>query len=175
MLNRPEKIAIVFASASVLALTLGVAAQQGQPQIGIAAVTLSAGPYTFDTAEQHKIRVVVVARGLVHPFSLAFLPDGDALITERGTKLRIVRGATGPHATVDPEAVAGLPAFPPFRTGGLQEVALHPQFATNRLVYFTYNKARGWTEPESATERRHACARTIRRQGADQRRRVVHR
>ena len=141
MLNRPGKIAFVFASASVLALTLGVAAQQGQPQIGIAAVTLSAGPYTFDTAEQHKIRVVVVARGLVHPFSLAFLPDGDALITERGTKLRIVRNATGPQATVDPEAVAGLPAFPPFRTGGLQEVALHPQFATNRLVYFTYNKA----------------------------------
>ena len=141
MLNRPEKIAFAFASASVLALTLGVAAQQAQPQIGIAAVTLSAGPYTFDTAEQHQIRVVVVARGLAHPFSLAFLPDGDALITERGTKLRIVRGATGPHATVDPEAVAGLPAFPPFRTGGLQEVALHPQFATNRLVYFTYNKA----------------------------------
>ena len=82
-----------------------------------------------------------MARGLVHPFSLAFLPDGDALITERGTKLRIVRNATGPQATVDPEAVAGLPAFPPFRTGGLQEVALHPQFATNRLVYFTYNKA----------------------------------
>ena len=117
-------------------------AQQGQPQIGIAAVTLSAGPYTFDTAEQHKIRVVVVARGLVHPFSLAFLPNGDALVTERGTKLRIVRNATGPQRTpVDPDAVAGLPAFPPFRTGGLQEVALHPQFATNRLVYFTYNKA----------------------------------
>ena len=55
MLNRPGKIAFVFASASVLALTLGGAAQQGQPQIGIAAVTLSAGPYTFDTAEQHKI------------------------------------------------------------------------------------------------------------------------
>ena len=141
MLNRSGKIAFVVAAAGVLALTPGGAAQQGQPQIGIAAVTLSAGPYTFDTAEQHKIRVVVVARGLVHPFSLAFLPNGDALITERGTKLRIVRNATGPQATVDPEPVAGLPAFPPFRTGGLQEVALHPQFATNRLVYFTYNKA----------------------------------
>src|SRR4029434_433434 len=142
MLKRSGKIAFGFTSAGVLALTLGLAAQQGQPQIGIAPVTLTAGPYTFDTAEQHKIRVVVVARGLVHPFSLAFLPNGDALITERGTKLRIVRGATGARATVDPEPVAGLPAFPPFRTGGLQEVALHPKFATNQLVYFTYHKDR---------------------------------
>lgn len=110
----------------------------------MAPVLLTAGPYTFDTAEQHKIRVVIVARGLVHPFSLAFLPNGDALVTERGTKLRLVRNATGTGGTrpaLEPEPVAGLPAFPPFRTGGLQEVALHPKFATNRLVYFTYNKA----------------------------------
>ncbi len=129
---------------TVFTLTVGAAAQQGQPQIGIAPVTLTAGPYTFDTAEQHKIRVVIVARGLVHPFSLAFLPNGDALVSERGTKLRIVRNATGAggaQATVDPEPIAGLPAFPAFRTGGLHEVALHPKFATNQLVYFTYNKA----------------------------------
>jgi glucose/arabinose dehydrogenase len=144
MLPRPQKVSFVLTATSVAALTLGVMAQQGQPQIGIAPVTLTAGPYTFDTAEQHKIRVVIVARGLVHPFSLAFLPNGDALVTERGTKLRIVRnaiGADGTQATLDPEPISGLPAFPPFRTGGLQEVALHPKFATNRLVYFTYNKA----------------------------------
>ncbi len=109
MLPGSRKVSLVLARPR-RALTLGVAAQQGQPQIGIAPVTLSAGPYTFDTAEQHKIRVVVVARGLVHPFSLAFLPNGDALVTERGTKLRIVRGATGAQATLEPEPVAGLPA-----------------------------------------------------------------
>ncbi len=144
MLLRVEKVSCVLAIASAVALTVLAAAQQGQPQIGIAPITLTAGPYTFDTAEQHKIRVVIVARGLVHPFSLAFLPNGDALVTERGTKLRIVRNATGAggaEATLDPEPIAGLPAFPPFRTGGLQEVALHPKFATNQLVYFTYNKA----------------------------------
>src|SRR5262245_1571184 len=142
MSSNSRKVSFVVACAVLaLALTLGLAAQQGQPQIGIAPVALTAGPYTFDTAEVHKIRVVVVARGLVHPFSLAFLPNGDALVTERGTKLRIVRNATGPKATIEPEPVAGLPAFPAFRTGGLQEVALHPQFAANRLVYFTYNKA----------------------------------
>ena len=144
MSARSRTVFLVFVATGIVALSLGALAQQGQPQIGIAPVTLTAGPYTFDTAEQHKIRVVIVARGLVHPFSLAFLPNGDALVTERGTKLRVVRNATGAggaHATLDPEPVAGLPAFPPFRTGGLQEVALHPKFATNRLVYFTYNKA----------------------------------
>ena len=144
MSHRARKASFILTAIGIVTLTLGVLAQQGQPQIGIAPVTLTAGPYTFDTAEQHKIRVVIVARGLVHPFSLAFLPNGDALVTERGTKLRIVRNATGAggaQATIDTEPVAGLPAFPPFRTGGLQEVALHPKFATNRLVYFTYNKA----------------------------------
>jgi glucose/arabinose dehydrogenase len=144
MLIRRGKVSFVLATVSAVALTVGAVAQQGQPQIGIAPVTLTAGPYTFDTAEQHKIRVVIVARGLVHPFSLAFLPNGDALVTERGTKLRLVRNATGAggaQATLDPEPIAGLPAFPPFRTGGLHEIALHPKFATNQLVYFTYNKA----------------------------------
>jgi len=124
-----------------VAITAVIVAQQGQPQIGIAPVTLTAGPYTFDTAEQHKLRVVVVARGLVHPFSLSFLPSGDALITERGARLRIVRDAIGAHAKLEPEAVAGVPQIPSFRTGGLQEVAVHPKFASNGFVYLTYNKA----------------------------------
>lgn len=129
---------------SVFALTLTALAQQNQPQIGIAPVMLNAAQYTFDTAELHKIRVVIVARGLPHPFSLAFLPSGDALVTERGARLRIVRNATGAggaQPALDPEPVAGIPATPAFRGGGLQEVALHPGFAGNRFVYFTYNKA----------------------------------
>ena len=117
-------------------------AQQQPPPIGIAPVAIAAGPYMFDTAEQHRIRVVVVAQGLPHPFSLAFLPNGDALVTERGGRLRLVRGATGRDSRqLEPEPIAGVPQQPAFRTGGLQEVALHPQFATNRFVYFTYNKA----------------------------------
>ena len=133
---------VVCASVFALALTAVVIAQQGQPQIGIAPVTLTAGPYTFDTAEQHKLRVVVVARGLVHPFSLSFLPNGDALITERGARVRIVRDATAAHgaAKLDPDAIAGAPQIPAFRTGGLQEVAVHPKFASNGFVYLTYNK-----------------------------------
>jgi len=118
-----------------------LAAQQQQPQIGIAPVSLTAAPYIFDTAEQHKIRVVSVASGLPHPFSLAFLPNGDALLTERGGRLRMVHGATGTTPTLETEPIGGIPQQPSFRTGGLQEVVLHPQFSTNRFVYFTYNKA----------------------------------
>ena len=101
------------------ALTSVTQAQQ-QPQIGIAPVTLTAAPYTFDTAEQHRIRVVVVARGLPHPFSLTFLPNGDAIIAERGAGLRLVRGATGTTPRLEPAPVAGVPQQPSFRTGGLQ-------------------------------------------------------
>ena len=48
---------------------------------------LGAGPFNFDTAEQ-PIRVTVVARGIPHPWSLAFLPNGDMLVTERAGRLR---------------------------------------------------------------------------------------
>jgi len=48
-------------------------------------------PFVFDTAEQYKIRVSVLARGLSHPWSIAFLPDGSMLITERPGRLRIFR------------------------------------------------------------------------------------
>ncbi len=119
-----------------------------QADIGIPPAVLSQGSYTLDTAEQGKIRLVVLVRGLVRPFSVALLPNGDALVTERGARLRIVRNVTGraaaengPAATLDPQPIAGLPDMPAFRGGGLQEVALHPNFADNRLVYFTYNKA----------------------------------
>ena len=158
---------VVLAAAIVAA-----ASAQQPPQIGIAPVTLTAGPYVFDTAEQHKIAVSVVARGLAHPFSLAFLPDGDALVTERGGRLRVVRNATGAQGrtpALDAAPIAGVPETPTFRTGGLQEVALHPKFASNRWVYFTYNKA-GDPLPTPPGGRKSAITRGprhVRRQGAD--------
>ena len=130
----------LVSSFGLVVLTAALWAQQ-PPPIGMAPVAIASAPYVFDTAEQHRIRVVVVAQGLPHPFSLAFLPNGDALVTERGGRLRLVRGATGATPSLQPDAIAGVPQQPSFRTGGLQEVALHPQFATNRFVYFTYNKA----------------------------------
>lgn len=148
-----------FRSAAALAATLAAAAawsQQGQPDIGIAPVTLGAGPYVFDTAEQHRIRVDVVVRGLSHPFSLAFLPNGDALISERGKQLRVVRRATGVDGAPElvPEPVAGGPPVGSFRGAGLEEVAVHPDFAHNHLVYLTYNKpgTAQAEDPESSSD-----------------------
>ena len=140
---------------ALTAVSVTLAAQQGQPQIGIAPVTLTAGPYSFDTAEQHRLKVTIVARGLAHPFSLAFLPNGDALVSERGVRLRVIRDATGAHGRVDAEPVAGLPQMPTFRTGGLHEIVLHPKFATNGLIYFTYNKA-GDVSPTNPQQRQSA-------------------
>ena len=136
----------IFASLLVPAALIAptcVFAQQ-PPNIGIAPVQLTESSYVFDTAEQHKIRVVVVVKGLVHPFSVALLPAGDALVSERGVALRLVHnaaGAGGKPSELDPKPVAGIPPLEPaYRGGGLSDVVLHPQFAQNKLVYFTYNK-----------------------------------
>ena len=128
--------------ALVAALVSAVAAQQAN--IGFKPLTLSEPSYTFDTAEQARIRVTPIVRGLPHPFSLAFLPNGDALVAIRATELRIVRNATGADGrrpVLDPQPVAGIPPLtPPLRNGGLHDLALHPKFAENGFVYFTYNK-----------------------------------
>ena len=77
--------------------------------------------------------VQVVARGLDHPWSLAFLPGGAMLVTERPGRLRIV-GKDGSLS----EPVAGVPAVDARGQGGLLEVALDPAFADNGFVYLTY-------------------------------------
>ena len=58
---------------------------------GVRVPPLAAGPFEFETAEGRKIRVTVVARGLSHPWSLAFLPDGSMFVTERPGRLRTSR------------------------------------------------------------------------------------
>ena len=88
-------------------------------------------PQIFDTFE-HRIRVVPV-RGLARPWALAFLPDGDILITERAGHLRIVR-----NGVLDPQRISGIPAVVDLRLKGLNDIAVHPRFAENKLVYFTY-------------------------------------
>ena len=111
------------------------AAAQEQPPVGVPVAKLGDGPWVFDTAEQHGIRVSVVTRGLSHPWAIAFLPDGGMLITERPGRLRIVRGGV-----LDPQPVSGVPQVRTDGNGGLMDVALHPGFAANGLVYLTYTK-----------------------------------
>jgi glucose/arabinose dehydrogenase len=136
----------------LLALAASGAVAAAQPAIGVAPVTLSGAGYQFDTAEQHGIRVDVVAKGLNHPFALVLLPSGDALVSERGGNLRLIRGATGATlpARLEPQPVGGIPPLAPaYRNGGLHDLQLHPDFARNGLLYFTYNKP-GATSPAAA-------------------------
>ena len=83
----------------------------------------------------HDYRVVTVAEGLVNPWSMTWLPNGDMLVTERPGRLRIVRGGR-----LRPEPVAGLPAIRAGGQGGLLDVVLHPDFASNRFIYLSYAK-----------------------------------
>jgi glucose/arabinose dehydrogenase len=135
---RESSLVVLFAGVLCAAALLGQAQQQPRPApppIGVPHVALGAGPFVFDTAEQHKIRVVVVARGLVHPWSVAFLPDGNMLITERPGRMRIIR-----DGVLDPAPLSGIPKVHAVRNAGLFDIALHPKFAENKLVYFTYSK-----------------------------------
>ncbi len=102
---------------------------------------LSAQDRVFKS-ERHPYRVVTVATGLANPWGMAFLPGGDILVTERPGRLRIIR-----NGKLDPQPVAGVPEVHARGQGGLMDVALHPNFASNRLVYLTYSKpgARGAT------------------------------
>lgn len=109
---------------------------------GIPAVALPDKPLEFDTAEGQRIRVVVVARGMPNPWSMAWLPDGDMLITQRTGQLRRLRGGV-----LDPTPVAGVPAVVANGLGGLMDIALHPQFSTNQFVYLSYPKPVGPPPP----------------------------
>lgn len=91
--------------------------------------------------EKVKISVVTVASGLEHPWALAFLPDGNFLVTERPGRLRIV---TSKGEVKKP--IAGVPEVDARNQGGLLDVALDPDFEENRLVYLTYaEKGEGGT------------------------------
>lgn len=130
-----------------------VVATSEQVQVGIPAVALTESEYVFDTAEQHKIRAVVVAKGLKQGFAIALLPSGDALVSERSGSLRIVHnamGGVGKISALDPVPIGGLPTVEPYYYGsGLHDVILDPQFATNGLLYMTFN--RPGTPPQTAT------------------------
>ena len=95
---------------------------------------LEDGPWDF-TTEKARIHVTVVTKGLDHPWGMAFLPDGAMLVTERPGRLRVVR-----DGKLDPKPLDGLPPIRAAVIGGLADVVLHPQFARNRTLYFSYSK-----------------------------------
>jgi len=126
----PNK-ALAFALTAAAAGLNALHAQQAP--IGIPVAPLTAGSYVFDTAEQHKLKVTVLARGIPHPFGMTFLNGGVMLITERGGNLRVVR-----DGVLDPKPAPGVPKVLTGR--GLLDIVAHPKFADNKLLFFTYVK-----------------------------------
>jgi aldose sugar dehydrogenase len=112
-----------------LVAVLGVGCS-GQPQ-GVAADERI-------ESEQAAFHVIEVVPGLEHPWAVAFLPEGDMLITERPGRLRLVSGGE-----LQPDPIAGVPEVWASGQGGLLDVALHPDFADNRLVYLSYSATVG--------------------------------
>lgn len=106
--------------------------------IFVVAVTACRAADPANSGEEHAFRVVTMTRGLEHPWGLAFLPDGRRLVTERPGRLRLVAA----DGTLDPQPVTGLPTIAIHGQGGLLDVALHPGFAENGLIYLSY-AARG--------------------------------
>ena len=98
------------------------------------ASTLSAESREFPS-EHGTVRVTTVAEGLEHPWGLAFLPDGRMLVTERPGRLRVV-SADGSVS----RPISGVPRVQARGQGGLLDVALHPKFAQNQLVYLSFSE-----------------------------------
>jgi len=82
-----------------------------------------------------QFKVVTFVEGLKNPWSMAWLPNGDMLVTERGGTLRLVKGGK-----LLPQPVAGVPKVRAMGQGGLQEVAVHPNYAQNHYIYLSYSK-----------------------------------
>ena len=111
---------------------------------GMTALMMAVAPVTAQTiqSEKHAFRVVTLVRGLENPWSIAFLPDGRMLVTERAGRLRMV----SKDFKLDPKPVEGLPEIVANGQGGLLDVVLHPQYADNGWIYWSYNApgAGGW-------------------------------
>src|SRR5262245_30758420 len=126
-----------FAPFATLMLIVSAAASHAQQGAirGDGPDTLPDGPQVLGTGAQ-RFRVVPI-KGFFRPSALDFLPNGDILVAERSGDLRIVH-----NGTLDPQPIANMPAVVrgANRRFGLWDVAVHPRFAENKLIYFTYLK-----------------------------------
>jgi len=108
-----------FLVTAALLLTLPIGASQAQ----------------FGAPGAHQFNVVTVVEGLQNPWSMAWLPNGDMLVTERGGAIRTVR-----NGRLLPEPMANVPAVKASGQGGLFDIVLHPDYASNGWVYISFAK-----------------------------------
>ncbi len=132
-MRRSVLLAAALISGSVLALAgpaIAPAHAQGTaPSQGEGPIAAPAGDLTSLVEVE-----TLVGAGLSYPWALAFLPNGDILVTEKSGDLRLVEGGTSLRA----EPVSGVPEVYFAGQGGLMDIALHPDFDQNRLVYLTF-------------------------------------
>lgn len=146
MRTRPF-VATSAASAAILIVIAAHAQQSVDPQakakakaptappgINWPSPPLANGPIPLETGIERNLRIVVT-KGFNQPWSMAFLPEGAILISERPGRLRIVR-----DGALDPKPIDGLPKIQAQGLAGMMDIALHPKFAENKLIYFTYHK-----------------------------------
>jgi glucose/arabinose dehydrogenase len=122
---------------AVLALALApLGMAETAPPWGNPAIQAGPTPVTDPTAVPKAAgwRAETIVSGLAHPWGLAFLPNGDMLVTERPGRLRLVR-----DGKLDPAPISGTPEVLALRQGGLLDVSVHPDFARNRLIYLTFS------------------------------------
>ncbi len=159
-MNVRQSATLVVAALLLVAGVVTSAAQQASS--GNAATPLVFDTYTpgpcSPNGEPHggcargeliRIRVQTVVAGLVHPWHIAFLPDGNMLVTELPGRLRIVR-----KGNLDPQPVAGWPVAS-LQARGLNSVVVHPQFARNGFVYLSYSKGADAQKTTIALARAH--------------------
>ncbi len=138
-------------AAAVASLAAGAASAQQDVEFefgipvapdGIADKPLPDGPFDYATGEGQDIRVTVVTKELSFPYAIEFLPDGTMLVTERRGTIRVIR-----DGELEPDPVEGGPDS--FYTGesglpgavhGYMNLALHPEFDDNSLIYLSYTK-----------------------------------
>ena len=132
----------LLAAAVLAAFAVPLAAQQDVPMRGNTPVApqgikippLPDAPVRYETAEGQTIRVSVYARGFQNPWSMAFVSDDTILVAERGGAIKAVR-----NGVVDPKPVPGSPVAVGAGLSGT-DLALHPDFERNRVVYISYTK-----------------------------------
>lgn len=125
-------IAVLAIAACSLTPSNTVTSTPATPAANLSTVT---DPPVVSAAETAQgVRQITLIEGLERPWSMAWLPDGTLLITEKAGRLRLVR-----DGVLEPTPIAGVPEVMSSGQGGLMEIAIHPRFAENRLVYLTYS------------------------------------
>jgi glucose/arabinose dehydrogenase len=99
-----------------------------------AAMHAAQGAESYTSRAGVQFRLVEVAMGLANPWSLAFLPGGDMLVTERPGQLRLIRSG----GRLERQPIAGAPKVVARGQGGLLDIAVHPRFTENKLIYLSY-------------------------------------